>query len=95
MKGFILHRKNNAKKGDNNNHKRIYASMVRMSDNDKSPSRDCFDSSQLTYCILNSGAMSHMTPHVSDFITGSLEYTDKHIEVSDRHQIMIKEFFFK
>ena len=32
-----------------------------------------------------------MTPEVSDFIPGLLDYTDKHIEVADRHHVMAKQ----
>ena len=32
-----------------------------------------------------------MTPQVSDFILGSLEYTDKYIEVADRHHVTEKQ----
>ena len=32
-----------------------------------------------------------MTPEVSDFIPGSLEYTDKYIEVADGHHVTAKE----
>ena len=32
-----------------------------------------------------------MTPDVSDFITGSLEDTDKHIEVADGHHVTAKQ----
>ena len=32
-----------------------------------------------------------MTPEVSDFITGSLEDTDKYIEVADRHHVTAKQ----
>ena len=31
-----------------------------------------------------------MTPEVSDFISGLLENTDKHIEVADRHRVTVK-----
>ena len=62
------------KNGDNYNDQKIYASMIRMSDNDESPSRDFSDSSQLTNRILDSGATFHMTPQVSYFIPGPLEY---------------------
>ena len=31
-----------------------------------------------------------MTPHISDFITGSLEDTDKYIEVADGHHVTAK-----
>ena len=33
----------------------------------------------------------HMTPQVSYFIPVSLEDTDKHIEVADRHHVMTKQ----
>ena len=46
-----------------------------MSGNYKSPDRHFGDSLQLTNWILNSGATYHMTPHVLDFITGSLKDT--------------------
>ena len=32
-----------------------------------------------------------MTPQVSDFIPGSLEYTYKHIEVEDGHHVTVKQ----
>ena len=32
-----------------------------------------------------------MKPEVSDFIPGSLEYTDKHIEVADGHHVTVKQ----
>ena len=32
-----------------------------------------------------------MTPEVSDFISGSLEDTDKHIEVADVHHVTAKK----
>ena len=51
--------------------------MARMSGNDECPSENFGDSSQLTNCILDSGATCHMTPEVSYFITGSLEDTNK------------------
>ena len=51
--------------------------MAHMSGNDKCPSENFGDSSQLTNWILDSGAMCHMIPEFSDFITGSLEDTDK------------------
>ena len=49
------------------------------------------DSSQLTNWILDSGATCHMTPEVSDFISGSLEDTDKYIEVADVHHVTAKQ----
>ena len=65
--------------------------MERMSDNEKCPSRDFGESSQLTNCILDSGETCHMRPQVSDFVPGSLEYTDKHIEVTDGHHVTAKQ----
>ena len=35
--------------------------------------------------------MCHITPDVSVFIPGSLEDTDKHIEVADGHHVMEKQ----
>ena len=49
------------------------------------------DSLQLTNCILDLGATCYLTPEVSDFIPGSLEVTDKHIEVADVHHITAKK----
>ena len=65
--------------------------MEHMSGNDKFPSGNFGDSSQLTHWILNSGGMCHMTPEVSDFIPGLLEDTDKHIEVADIHHVTAKQ----
>ena len=62
-----------------------------MSRNDKRSSEKYADSSQLTNRILDSGATYHMTPKVSDFISGSLEDTDKYIDVTDRHHVMAKQ----
>ena len=39
----------------------------------------------------DSGATCHMTPEVSDFIPGSLEDTDEHIEVVDGHHVTVKQ----
>ena len=50
-----------------------------MSGNDESPGRYFSDSSQLTNCILASGATCHMTPQIFYFIPYSLEDTDKYI----------------
>ena len=62
-----------------------------MSDNDKCPSENLGDSSQLTNWILDYGVTCNMTPKVSDFITGSLEDTDKYIEVAERHHVTEKQ----
>ena len=56
--------------GKNNSDQNIYASMARMYGNYKCSSGNFGDGSQLTYWILDSGATCHMTPEVSDFITG-------------------------
>ena len=50
--------------------------MARMTNNDKCPSGNFGDSSQLTNRILDSGATCHMIPEVSYFIPYSLEDTD-------------------
>ena len=62
-----------------------------MSDNDKCPRGIFGDISQLTNWILYSMATCHMTPEFSDFIPGSLEDTDKHIEVADGNHVMGKK----
>ena len=62
-----------------------------MCDNDEFPSANFGDSSQLTNWILDSGATCHMIPEVSDFIPGSLEDTDKHIEVVYGHHVTAKK----
>ena len=62
-----------------------------MSVNGNYPSGNFGDSSQLTNWILDSRATYHMTPKVSDFITESLEDTNKHIEVADGHHVTAKQ----
>ena len=62
-----------------------------MSGNDECTSENVGDSSQLTNWILDYGATCHMTPEVSDFIPGSLEDTDKYIEVADVHHVTAKQ----
>ena len=56
--------------GENNSDQKIYAYMACMYGNDKRSSENYCDSLQLTNWILDSGAMCHMTPEVSDFIPG-------------------------
>ena len=75
----------------NNDDQQIYASMARMSSNNERSSEKYGDSFQLTNWILDSVATCHMTPEVSDFIPGSLEYTDKYIEVADGHHVTAKQ----
>ena len=70
---------------------KVYASMTRMSNDDKRENKDYGNSSQLTNWILDSGATCHMTPEVTGFIPGSLEDTDKFIEVADRHHVTEKQ----
>ena len=77
--------------GKNNDDHKIYASMARMSSNDKLSSEKYGDSSQLTNWILDSVATCHMTPEVSGFIPGSLEDTNKYIEVADGHHVTAKQ----
>ena len=75
---------------DDNNHK-IYVSMARMSRYDKHSSEIYGDSSQFTNWILDLGATCHMIPEVSYFIPGSLEDTDKYIEVADGYHVTAKQ----
>ena len=75
---------------DEDDHK-VYASMARMSNDDVSKNKDYGDSSQLTNWILESGATCHMTPEVTYFVLGSLEDTDKFIEVADEHHVTAKQ----
>ena len=65
--------------------------MARMFSNDKRKSEKYGDSLQLTNWILDLKATCHMKPEVSDFIPGSLQDTDKYIEVADRHDVMAKQ----
>ena len=58
--------------GKNNSNQKIYAYMACMSGNDEYTSGNFGDSLQLTNWILDSGATCHMTPEVSDFISGLL-----------------------
>ena len=76
---------------DDDDNLKVYASMARMSNNDVSENKDYGDSSQLTNWILDSGATCHMTPEFTDFIPGSLEDTDKFIEVADEHHVTAKK----
>ena len=77
--------------GKNNYDQKIYASMARMSSNDERSSEKYGDSLQLTNWILYLGATCHMTPEVSGFIPGSLEDTDKNIEVEDGNHVTAKK----
>ena len=70
---------------------KIYSYMAHMYGNDECLSKYFDDISQLTNWILDSVAMCHMTPKVSYFIPGSLEDTDKHIEVANRHHVTLKQ----
>ena len=65
--------------------------MAHMSGNDKCPSENFGDSQQLTNWILDSGSACHMTPEVQNFIPGSSEDMDRHIEVADRHHATTKQ----
>ena len=65
--------------------------MARMSSNNEPSSGKYGDSSKLTDWILDSVSTCHMTPEVSDFIPGSLEDTDKLIEVTDGHHVTSKQ----
>ena len=58
--------------GESNDDHKIHESMARMSSNDERKSVKYGDSSKLTNWVLDSGATCHMTPEVTDFISGSL-----------------------
>ena len=75
---------------DNDDHK-INAFIARISIDDELRSVKYGHSLQLTNWILDSGATCHMTPEVSDFVLGSLEDTDKYIEVADGHHVTAKQ----
>ena len=77
--------------GEDSDGHNIYASMARMSSDDKLKSVKYGDSSQFTNQILDAGATCHMTPEVSDLIPGTLEDTDKYIEVADGHHVTAKQ----
>ena len=62
-----------------------------LSNDDVRKNKDYGDSSQLTNWILDSGAMCHLMPEVVDFIPGSLEDTDKFIEVAGGHHVTAKQ----
>ena len=64
---------------------------MKIVNDDKRENKDYGNSSQLTNWILDSGATCHMTPEVADFIPGSLEDTDKLIEVVDGHHVTTKK----
>ena len=76
---------------DDDDDLKVYASMARMSNDDVRKNKDYGNSSQLTNWILDSGATCHMSPEVTDFIPGSLEDTEKFIEVADGHHVTAKQ----
>ena len=65
--------------------------MAQISSDDECSSKSYGNSLKLTNWILYSGAMCHMTPEVSAFIPGSLEDTDKYIEVAGGHHVTAKQ----
>ena len=65
--------------------------MAQMSSDDERKSGKYGDSSKWTNWILDSGATCHMTPEVTYFIPGSLEDTDKFIEIADGHHVTAKQ----
>ena len=77
--------------GENNIDQNIYAYMACMSSNDEYSSENYGDGSQLINWIWDLGATFHMTLEVSDFISGSLQDTDKYIEVADGHHVTSKQ----
>ena len=64
-------------------HQKIYVSMARISTNAEITGRYFGNSLQLTNWVLDSGTTCHMTPDISDYITGLLVETGKYNEVLD------------
>ena len=62
-----------------------------MFGNGRCPSGKFGDSLKLTNWILESGETCHTTPEVLDSIPGSLEETDKRVEVVGKHHSMEKK----
>ena len=65
--------------------------MAQISSDDERKSGKYGDSSQLTNWVLDSVETCHMAPEVTDFIPGSLEDTDRYIEVADVHHVTAKQ----
>ena len=65
--------------------------MSRIYVNEESNSRYFCDSLKLANWILYSVSTCHMISQVSDFISGSLEDTDKYIKVADGHHVTVKQ----
>ena len=78
---------NESEDGDDDNDKKIYASMERMSIDDKISSR-YFPIDQLDFRFRSN--VSYETSGFG-FISGPLEDTDKYIEVSDGNYAMVKQ----
>ena len=71
---------------------KIYTSIAHMYTNAEIPRTHFGDISQLTNCILDSGATCHVTPDISGFIPGLLVVTDKYIEVEDGYFVTAKKW---
>ena len=65
--------------------------MSRMCSDDKCKFVKYDDILQLSNWILDLGEMCHMMPEVTYFIPGTLEYTDKYMEVADGHHVTAKQ----
>ena len=65
--------------------------MACMPGNYECPNENFGESLELTNWILYSGAKCHIMSEVSDFISGSLEDIDRHIQVTDRHHFTAKQ----
>ena len=65
--------------------------MAQMSSDGERKGVKYGDSLQLTNWVLDSGSTCNMTPEVKDFIPGSLEDTDKYIEVADGNHVTAKQ----
>ena len=65
--------------------------MARMYSNEEIHRRNYENRSQQNNWILDSCATCHMTPEISDFITGSLVEIYKYIEVADDNIVTAKQ----
>ena len=83
---------NSAEDNSNNDDDlKVYAYMEQIYNDDVRENKDYGNSSQLTNWILDSGATCHITPEVMYSIPGSLEDTDKFIEVAVGHHVTAKK----
>ena len=69
----------------------MYAYMAHISGNEKISSTYFYDSFLSANCIYDSGGTYHITSQFSNIISGSLEDTNRYIEVTDRYHRMMNQ----